>query len=115
MDTKALAYGIIGFILGGLVVSTAAVTIEQRPDTMTMAHMLDGKSGEAFDEAFLSHMIIHHQDAIDMAMLAQENASHDEVKQLADDILATQSMEIDIMQSWQAEWGYKVAPANHVH
>lgn len=35
MDTKALLYGLIGFFLGGLLVSIAATTFE-KPDTTEM-------------------------------------------------------------------------------
>ncbi len=115
METKPLIYGIIGFLLGGFIVSTVAVTIEKPRNNgmMSMASTLEGKSGDEFDKAFLSGMIVHHQDAVDMANLAKAHAKHDEIKKLADDIIAAQSNEIDMMQAWQADWGYKSAPANH--
>ena len=42
-----------------------------------------------------------------MAKLAKDNAKHDEIKKLADDILSAQSKEIDMMQTWQTDWGYE--------
>lgn len=119
METKALTYGIVGFLLGGLVVSVAATQLDKPEDTndsMTMNQMsedLKGKTGDEFDRAFISGMIEHHQGAIDTAKLAKENAKHDEVKKLADDILSAQSKEIDMMQTWQADWGYKPTPQSH--
>lgn len=85
-------------------------------DDMTMGEMsanLQGKTGDAFDQAFLSGMIAHHQGAIDMARLVQANAKHDELKAMANDILSAQSKEIDQMQTWQTDWGYKTTPRSH--
>lgn len=119
METKSLAYGIIGFLLGGLIVSIAATQHSKPADangSVTMSQMtedLRNKTGDDFDQAFLSGMIEHHQGAIDMAKLAKENAKHDEIKNLADDILSAQSKEIDMMQSWQADWGYELTPPSH--
>ncbi len=119
METKSLTFGIIGFLLGGLVVSVAATQLNKPEDSngsMTMSQMseeLKGKTGDEFDQAFISSMIEHHQGAINMANLAKENAKHDEIKKLADDILSAQSKEIDMMQTWQTDWGYKSTPRSH--
>jgi uncharacterized protein (DUF305 family) len=78
-----------------------------------MSAMLQGKTGDDFDKAFLSGMIEHHQGAIDMAKLAQKNAKHDEIKKMANDIITAQSNEIDMMQTWQTEWGYNNTPTSH--
>jgi len=51
-------------------------------------------------------MIEHHQGAIDMANLAGQNAKHQEIKDLADDITSTQLSEIQMMRKWQKTWGY---------
>lgn len=68
---------------------------------------LVGLSGEAFDKKFLELMIEHHQGAIDMAKPAATNASHQEVKDLAQAIIAAQTKEINQMMQWQTTWGYK--------
>ncbi|GAC1603383.1 MAG: hypothetical protein NVS3B29_07900 [Candidatus Saccharimonadales bacterium] len=118
METKPLLFGLIGFLLGGLLVSFGGTVIHKRgasDQTMTMSQMnsaLKGKTGDDFDKLFLSEMIDHHQAAIDMAKLAQTQAKHPEVKQLANDIASTQSKEIDQMQSWQEDWGYAKRPTN---
>jgi uncharacterized protein (DUF305 family) len=85
-------------------------------DDMSMSEMtskLQGKTGDDFDKAFISDMIAHHQGAIDMAKLAKANAKHDEIKKMADDIISAQSKEIDMMQTWQGDWGYKMVPKSH--
>ncbi len=122
MQNKTLLGGIIGFILGGLLVSIAAMTIEkphissgisrQSDNTgMTlhdMTHELERKSGDEFDRAFLAMMIDHHEGAVDMAALADARAKHAEIKDLAAKISAAQKSEIDQMKQWQLEWGYEM-------
>lgn len=72
----------------------------------TMTGNLEGKTGEQFDRAFISAMIVHHQSAVDMAQLAKQNAEHGEVKKLAVDIISAQSEEINTLKQWQKDWGY---------
>lgn len=71
-----------------------------------MAAMLDGKTGDAFDKAFIEGMIPHHQGAIDMARAAQTSAKHEEIKRMADAIISAQQQEIDQMNQWLKDWGY---------
>lgn len=80
-----------------------------------MSDELNRRTGDDFDKNFLSMMIAHHQGAIDMAKLADKNAKHQEVKDLSKDILGAQSKEIDQMQTWQTEWGYKSTPQIQNH
>src|SRR3989344_8458149 len=123
MNNETILAGIIGLLLG-VIIATFGVTYAVNKDhngmmsrmmsmhsggSMSMDQMvagLQGKTGDAFDEAFISEMIDHHQGAIDMANLAKQNAKHDEIKKLADDIVSAQSKEIDMMQTWQRDWGY---------
>lgn len=117
METKSLLYGLIGFFIGGLIVSVAATQLPNKSTgEMSMSQMtkeLEGKSGDDYDKVFTAYMIEHHQAAVDMARLSTDRAEHNEVKQLSNDILATQSKEIDLMQTWQADWGYKNTPQSH--
>jgi uncharacterized membrane protein (UPF0136 family) len=71
-----------------------------------MAAMLEGKTGDAFDKAFIEGMIPHHQGAIDMAEAAQKSAKHEEIKRMADAIISAQQQEIDQMNQWMKDWGY---------
>ena len=72
----------------------------------SVADMASGLTGDSFDKMFISEMIIHHQGAISMAKLAASQAKHQEVKDLASNIVAAQSSEIAQMQAWQKQWGY---------
>lgn len=71
-----------------------------------MVNELKGKTGDEFDKAFLTGMIAHHQEAIDMSKPAATNASHQEVKTLASNIITAQTKEITQMKSLQTQWGY---------
>lgn len=113
METKSLLIGITSFIAGGLLVSIAATTFEKdevtRTNSMGMMHssdMMEGKTGDDFDEAFINEMIEHHEGAIDMAKMADRFAKHDEIKQLSRDIITAQEKEITQMKQWQQLWGY---------
>lgn len=113
MNTKALTFGIIGFLLGGLVVSVAATQFDNKQysssSEMSMSAMTEDlatKKGDEFDKAFINHMIEHHQSAVDMAKLADSNAKHAEIKDLSKAIITAQESEIADMRQWQRDWGY---------
>jgi uncharacterized protein (DUF305 family) len=65
---------------------------------------LQGKAGDAFDQAFLAEMIVHHQGAVEMAQSALTNAKHQEIKDLASVIISAQNEEIAQMKAWQVSW-----------
>lgn len=120
MQTKPLLYGLIGFFIGGFIVSVAATTFD-KPQTketntnssavssMSMDDMsagLRGKTGDDYDKAFITSMIVHHEGAVEMAKLSDTNAKHDEIKELSKAIIAAQEKEIAEMKQWQIDWGY---------
>ncbi|MBY0293908.1 DUF305 domain-containing protein, partial [Patescibacteria group bacterium] len=51
---------------------------------------LKGKTGDEFDRAFLSEMIMHHQGAVQMAQAALQDAKHQEIKDMAKAIISAQ-------------------------
>src|SRR5690625_2266046 len=59
---------------------------------------------------FAQMMIVHHEGAIEMADLAVEQASSEEVRSLAERIYAAQGPEIEEMTSWLEAWGEDTAP-----
>lgn len=75
-------------------------------DMVEMQNSLNGLTGEEFDKEFLKQMIIHHQQAVDMSKYAGSNAKHQEIKDLAADVISAQTTEIEQMKQWQKEWGY---------
>ncbi len=140
MKKESIIVGLIGILIGVVITSFAAGQAVNNNNTgmmrmmgihsntnnqdmmdkevMSMGEMitmLKSKTGDDFDKAFTEQMIIHHHGAIDMAKLAQANAKHDEIKNLANDILSAQSNEIDEMLAWQTDWGYKTTPSIESH
>jgi uncharacterized protein (DUF305 family) len=75
-------------------------------DMTEMMAKLQGLKGEEYDREFLKQMIVHHEQAVDMAQYADTNAKHEELKTLARDIISAQEAEIRQMKQWQQEWGY---------
>jgi uncharacterized protein (DUF305 family) len=80
-------------------------------DTSATSHMGHGSSmvmlGPAdanYDLRFIDGMRSHHQGAVAMAKLAQQKSQHPEIKQLADNIIKTQTKEIAQMQQWRQAW-----------
>lgn len=63
-------------------------------------------NGEEYDRIFIANMIEHHKGAVDMANLALTNAKHQELKDMANNIISAQSKEITDMETWQKNWGY---------
>jgi uncharacterized protein (DUF305 family) len=61
------------------------------------------------DVMFTQMMIMHHQQAVEMANLAQTRAADPKVKQLAAQIKAEQTPEIATMKGWLAAWGQPTA------
>ena len=136
MNKDAVLFGIIGLLVGvllaGFIASTAVNNnmtgmmqmmgmragdqiVEEREGMhevgmgMSMDEMmggLEGKTGDAFDQAFIEEMIVHHQGAIEMAKVAQQNAKHNELKNLSDAIISAQTSEIEQMRTWKQNWGY---------
>jgi len=69
-----------------------------------MVDELKIKSGDSLDAAFLDGMIVHHQQAIDMANVVLGRTKRPEIKQMAQDIISVQTKEIETMQGWLKVW-----------
>jgi uncharacterized protein (DUF305 family) len=71
---------------------------------MDMNAGLTNKTGDAFDQAFLKEMIVHHQGAVEMAKAALQSAGHQEIKDMAVNIISAQTSEIAQMKAWLKSW-----------
>ncbi len=69
-----------------------------------MTAMLEGKTGDGFDKAFLEEMIVHHEGAVEMAEMALTSAKHQEIKDLSNAIISAQNTEITQMKEWLRTW-----------
>ncbi|GAA3245626.1 DUF305 domain-containing protein [Streptomyces labedae] len=68
----------------------------------------DNPAPGAFNDAdvmFAQMMIPHHEQAVEMAKLADGRAADAEIKTLAADIEKAQGPEIETMKSWLKAWG----------
>ncbi|MFY9489026.1 MAG: heavy metal translocating P-type ATPase [Solirubrobacterales bacterium] len=89
-------------VLGGIVAVLAASAVvaggcgSDDNDPMT-------NGSDRVDAMFVNAMIPHHQSAIDMAKLADDKAEHDEIKQLATDIITAQEREIKQLERLKDE------------
>lgn len=124
MDTKILLVAALSLIIGAG--GGYAAAVKQTPGTdehmmgngvmmhntsmgmngamEDMMQGLDGKTGDEFDKAFLSEMIMHHEGAVQMAEAALQNARHEEIKTMANAIISAQTEEIQQMKDWQRSW-----------
>ncbi len=70
----------------------------------SMMSGISGKTGDDFDKAFLSEMIIHHEGAVEMAKEVLAKSKRPELIKLANDIISAQTTEINMMKNWQTTW-----------
>lgn len=112
MKKETVTYGLIGGVMGGLVVWLIISSSVNSNNTNAMRMMgmrtsgnppLMGRNTE-IDAHFIEQMIPHHEDAITMSKIALEKAKRPEVKTLAQNIIASQSKEIEQMEEWYAIW-----------
>ncbi len=61
-------------------------------------------ASQAYDLQFIDTMIMHHQGAIDMARPATEKAQHNELKEMARNIIRDQEREIAEMRGFREQW-----------
>ncbi|MGH3147975.1 MAG: DUF305 domain-containing protein [Rubrobacter sp.] len=71
------------------------------------------ENGKYSDERFIDAMVPHHEGAVEMAEVALENAEHEQIEQLAEDIVSAQEAEIRELKSIkQEEFGTSKVPTN---
>ena len=72
-----------------------------------MGMMMDPQSladENPFDEAFIDAMIPHHQSAIEMAKVANQESGNPRIRDLAQNIVGAQKREIEQMKAWRQQW-----------
>jgi uncharacterized protein (DUF305 family) len=87
---------------------TSNVPMEMSQEQMRgMGMLMDPQqlsNREPFDKAFIDAMIPHHQSAIYMAQVAQEESKIPAIKELVENIVDAQKLEIEQMKQWRTEW-----------
>lgn len=113
-NNNTTLFGIIGFIVGIVLTIFFASNAVNNNITGTMRIMGMNTNGERsgtksnIDKHFIEQMIPHHEGAIEMAKLAQKQATQPEIKTLSANIIKSQTEEIEQMKSWYKDW-YGVA------
>ena len=76
-----------------------------------LMHMMDemmligrGQTGDAYEEAWLRGMVVHHIGAIKMSENLLEQTDRPELIELANNIIESQSAEVDQMKDWLQTW-----------
>ncbi|WP_419421584.1 DUF305 domain-containing protein (plasmid) [Legionella sp. D16C41] len=82
--------------------SDSISTCQSMMDKMMMETL--GKKDSQYDKRFIDLMIPHHEAALMMAKDALNNATHPEIKEMAQKIIDTQEKEIQQLKAWRAQW-----------
>jgi uncharacterized protein (DUF305 family) len=100
---KGLLVAALALALGGLFAGRASAQTQSDID------MLRGMSGKDFEVTWMNMMIQHHQGAVAMAEMAATHAGHQEIKDVAQNIVRDQNREITDLTNWLQQW-YNAAP-----
>lgn len=65
---------------------------------------LSSVPASGFDREFILQMIPHHEMAVMMAGMLSVSTERAEMRELADNIITSQSREIQMMRSWLVDW-----------
>jgi uncharacterized protein (DUF305 family) len=79
-----------------------AMTAEYKQ--MMQMNMSLGNADAGFDKRFLEAMIPHHEGAVTMGKDALKKSQRPEMQKLAQNIIASQQKEIDMMTQWRNKW-----------
>lgn len=86
---------------------TDSTSVPGMMDMMGSMDKLKVAKDAQFDEMFLQMMIIHHQQAVNMASLLPGKTQRPELLKLGQAIIKAQTAEIDQMKGWQKAWSLK--------
>jgi len=77
---------------------------QMKPGDMQQMEKLAATSGEEFEIMFMEMMIKHHAKAIKQATKCTQQAYHDALVDMCENIIVTQQAEIEQMQTWLCDW-----------
>lgn len=106
--------GIFGASVALVVLACGVEPAEQTGEAGAASDALAPASSQRtsrFEVRFMTGMIDHHAMAIMSAEMCLEQAIHEELRAMCEDIIAAQSAEIELMQGWLQGWyGVSHAP-----
>lgn len=91
---------VFSFMLGAMLAWGVGAVSAQTPESGPAPD----RSTARYEVDFMTGMIDHHAMAVEMAEMCVEKAIHEELRTLCQDIIATQTQEIQQMQSWLQQW-----------
>lgn len=107
MKKEPILYGTIGLLVG-ILLTGFAVGYSVNNGYNGMMRMMGVNNmyvnSRNVDKQFIEQMIPHHDSAIAMAKQALQKTKHDEIKTLANDIISSQTTEINTMKKWYKDW-----------
>jgi uncharacterized protein (DUF305 family) len=95
----------------GGVATESAVTPPQSVRASASPSSTTGSEHNDADVQFAQEMIVHHQGALAMAKLGEQQADTTEVRALARRIRTAQEAEVETLRSWLKEWDEPVPSA----
>lgn len=120
MKKEPILYGVIGLLIGIILTGfVAGYSVNHGYGGMMQMMGVNNNhmNSSNVDKQFIEQMIPHHESAIAMAKLALQKTKHDEVKTLANNIITSQTAEINTMKQWYKDWYGTDVPtvsANHM-
>ncbi|ROR65352.1 DUF305 domain-containing protein [Agrococcus jenensis] len=107
VSALALAFVVTGCSAGG---STGTSPAASPGITEAPSSAAGSSEANAADEMFVTGMIPHHQQAIEMSeMVLEKDGLDPRVADLAERIRAAQAPEIEQLQGWLDEWGVEAS------
>lgn len=101
----------LGILLSACSTGEPATSDPQTPANTSSTAATSTEHNDA-DVEFAQMMILHHQGALEMAVLAEGRAQSEPVQDLAARIQFAQQPEIDLMTSWLQTWGEQPAESD---
>lgn len=80
------------------------ISAEEMQMMGTMEDPGELENQEPFDRAFIDAMIPHHESAVEMAGVANEETGNPRIKDLSRRIIEAQEAEIEQMTGWREDW-----------
>ncbi len=118
MKNDQMKFTLGGIVIGGFLVWVIMMSTVNSNNIGMMGMMgvrtpsqpYSSQNSNTIDSHFIEQMIPHHEDAITMAKLALERATHQEIIDLSNSIIESQSKENEMMKEWYKEWFGKDVP-----
>ena len=93
---KLFYRSIVMLVLGAMFAALATPVFADAP--------APDKHTAKYEIKFMENMIDHHAMAVMMAHMCHMQATHPELIAMCENIIATQSAEIGMMQTWLLDW-----------